>query len=348
MSRQIDNYGDDERYQAYLRNQYEKEKRRKRAIKRKKYRQKRIISLIASAVFVAVVFFVVGNAFMENVVADLGGVGLSITKPSVMQGEDRKEDVLTILVAVTDEDELRTDALILVYYDKANQIVNLLNIPRDTYSNATNQNKKVNSAYVVGIENTIQMVEDLTGIRPDKYVVANFYGLAQTIDIIGGVEVTIPFRMKYDDPEQDLYIDLQEGTQVLNGEQAVHFLRWRKNNEGIYPEGYANGDLGRIENTQAFIQTLKSQLFQASTIFKIPQMVNNAFFNIDTDFTLAEIMWAGTSALSIEVTSYMLPGEDAYRSGVSYYLPFEDEILELINESFNPLNTPVTSLNLLD
>lgn len=339
---------DDARYQAHLKREYEKEKRRARDAKRRKDRKKRILTLLFSSVFVCTVLVVVTNAFVYNISNESEFQFSTVNLPTEMNEVGRKDDVLSILIAVTDEDQLRTDALILAYFDKANGKVNLLNIPRDTYCNATIQSKKINAAYVAGIYNSLSMVEDLTGIMADRYIVANFHGLAEIIDILGGVEVTIPFTMKYDDPVQDLHIDLAEGTQILGGEQAVHFLRWRQNNEGVEPEGYINGDLGRIENTQEFINNLKSQAFKPTTILKIPQIINNAFSNIETDFSMSEIMWLATSALNVEIESFMLPGVDEYFNTAWYYTPFEEEIIELINEFFNPYLEDVTSINLLE
>ena len=58
--------------------------------------------------------------------------------------------------------------------------------------------------------------------------------------------------MDYDDDAQDLHINFKAGETVhLDGKKAEEFFRWRKNNDGT---GFADGDLGRIRNQQAFIE----------------------------------------------------------------------------------------------
>ncbi|MFI3226664.1 MAG: LCP family protein [Clostridia bacterium] len=319
---------------------------------KRKRRKKGIKNTLLSLVFVFVVFGIVINAGLEtfgisNPLSDLNlniGVNSSETDPTAGFSADRKDDFITILVGVTDEGESRTDALVLVAYDKANQTVEMMNIPRDTYCNATTNSKKVNAAYVRGIDHTMATVADLVGFTPDKYIVMNFDGLAEIIDTIGGVEVDVQFDMKYDDPTQDLHIDIKAGLQVLDGENSVDYLRFRKNNNG---SGYATGDLGRIEATQAFISTLKDQMLSMSTILKIPSISTSVFNNVTTDLTLSEIAWLGTNGLKItELNSQTLPGVAKYISGVSYYVPNGTEILELVNEKFNPYIEDITSLNL--
>ena len=45
---------------------------------------------------------------------------------------------------------------------------------------------------------------------------------------------------------------------------------------------------------------------------------------------------------------FILPGAAQYVSGLSYYLPNETEILEIVNEYFNPYATPISSLNVVN
>ena len=53
-------------------------------------------------------------------------------------------------------------------------------------------------------------------------------GFRNIIDAIGGVEFDVPIRMFYNDPEQNLHIDLQKGKQLLNGKKAEMLVRFRQ------------------------------------------------------------------------------------------------------------------------
>jgi anionic cell wall polymer biosynthesis LytR-Cps2A-Psr (LCP) family protein len=71
------------------------------------------------------------------------------------------------------------------------------------------------------------------------------------VDAAGGIEFDVPVRMLYNDPYQNLSIDLQPGRQVLDGEKAEMLMRYRK--------GYQEGDLSRIGVQQAFLEAALEQ-----------------------------------------------------------------------------------------
>ena len=60
----------------------------------------------------------------------------------------RIDDVFTFVVGAVDEDETRTDALMVATMDTKDKTINVMNIPRDTMCNntATGASKKINAA----------------------------------------------------------------------------------------------------------------------------------------------------------------------------------------------------------
>ena len=138
-------------------------------------------------------------------------------------------------------------------------------------------------------------------------------------------------------------INISKGPQTLNGNQAVGFVRFR--------HGYANGDLGRIEAQQLFIEALINQCKSPSIVNKIPELAAIVKENMDTDMTVQEIIWFAKQGLEIDMSTgvhmYVLPGEAKMvytgRQWLSYYIPHKNEVLNLVNESFNPYETPITA-----
>lgn len=61
----------------------------------------------------------------------------------------------------------------------------------------------------------------------------------------------MPVDMLYDDPGQNLYISLEKGLQILDGEKAEHLVRYRA--------GYPEGDITRVRMQQNFIMELIKQ-----------------------------------------------------------------------------------------
>lgn len=284
--------------------------------------------------------------------------GDKIDVNSMLNSGTRIDDVFTFVVGAVDEDETRTDALMVATMDVNKKTINIMNIPRDTMCNngLSGASRKINAAYGMskGIEQTKTEIERLMGFKPDKYVIVNFDGIAAIVDAIGGIDYEIPFRMEYDDPSQNLHIDLYAGMQHLDGKQTVEFLRWRHNND--YSVQYPNGDEGRVENQQKFLKTLAAEVFQLKNITKISSIADAVFQNVKTDLTAGELLWMGMQALQIKnenIQFFTLPGygamsyagSDPYQ--YSFFFPYYQETLDLVNKYFNPYEEPITTLNMV-
>lgn len=284
--------------------------------------------------------------------------GDRVDTSSLLNQGTRIDDVFTFVVGAVDEDQTRTDALMVATMNTKEKTINVMNIPRDTMCNNGESGawRKINAAYATkkGIEQTKVEIERLMGFQPDKYVIVNFEGIAAIVDAIGGVDYEVPFRMEYHDPSQHLDIDLQPGMQHLTGKQTVEFLRWRHNND--YSKQYVNGDEGRVENQQKFLRELARQVLQVKNATKIPKIAEAVSKNVKTDFTTGELLWMGKQALQIDNANlkfFTLPGygamsyagSDPYK--YSFFFPKEKETLELINKYFNPCEEPITKLDMV-
>ena len=130
----------------------------------------------------------------------------------VVNGAGRREGVFTLFIGATDEDEIRTDSMMVLVFDTENHRADLINIPRDTLVDCerTGAGRKINAAYASGVDEMLDEVSTVIGFRPDKYVVANFDGIAEIVDVIGGVDYDVPFDMSYHDASQDLSIEFKK------------------------------------------------------------------------------------------------------------------------------------------
>lgn len=292
---------------------------------------------------------------------------ISVTPPPVVSDDDpdiidpseiseRREDFYTFLVCGTDEGKTRTDTIMLVAYDTAQNKVSIMNIPRDTVANSKRKVKKINGGYNGDPENLKEEVTELTGVPIDRYAIIDFRGFEKVIDVIGGVEYDVPVRMKYTDSTQDLYIDLKPGLQTLNGKKALHFVRFRKGDPGT-GGGYPEGDVGRIKAQQEFIKAVIKQVAHPKNMLEYGDIAQAIFDNTKTDMTASEILWFGMKAIKMgddAMQMMMLPGYDQYMTDpdygepLSYYFGKEKEILEMVNLHFNPYLDPITKLSLKD
>lgn len=261
---------------------------------------------------------------------------------------ERAVGVYNVLVVGTDKVAANTDTILVLSLDTAKDKVNVMSIPRDTMSNVSRKVKKINAAYAVGGKGNIDQLKTeiryLMGFEVDNYIVVNLEAFEEIIDALGGVKIDVQRDMHYEDPYQDLYIHIEKGEQVLNGEEAIGFVRYRK--------GYAEGDLGRVKAQQQFIEALAKQVATPATVAKLPKLSSIILENMTTDLTTGELIWFGTQALELNMSEdlamHILPGEARTVNGLSYYIPKKKELLELVNAHFNPYPNLITQLNVID
>lgn len=256
------------------------------------------------------------------------------------ESAEKSED-MDFLVLGTDKDETRTDLILLCHYDGEKNLINALQIPRDTRVETGRNDKKINSAYgnQKGIECVKNEIGGLTGIYPDKYILLNFDGFRKLVDAIGGVEYTVPVDMKYSDPAQNLYIDLKQGRQVLDGEKAEMLMRFRKNDDG---SGYVDGDIGRLKVQKNFYKEVIRKLMSFDSIMNVGGVMDAVGGNFKTDFTLSDFIshikdFKKMNENSVNV--FVLPGMSKYLeengSMISYYIADTNQLNELTNLYFN-------------
>lgn len=238
--------------------------------------------------------------------------------------------IVNILVMGTDESGLRSDTMMLVSFHTKDKKCNILSIPRDTRVTINNAPQKINAALAIGKEDlSIKKVKELTGLPIHYYFTVNFKAVENIVDILGGVEFDVPERMYYNDPTQNLLIDLQPGLQRLNGKDAVCLLRYR---------GYATADLGRISVQQDFVRALVDQKLNLKYITKVNDIFNEVKKNINTNMStgdIAKYVMAAKDMTGEDIQMYQLPGEPKYIGNVSYVICNEAETKELMDSVFN-------------
>ncbi len=260
----------------------------------------------------------------------------------------RKDTYFTILVSGLDDDNGGSDTNILLSVDGKNKRISAVSLPRDTLIDVDWNVKKLNSAYNVGGTARLkQEVSRMLGIPVDYYITVDLAGFVELVDAIGGVTFDVPIDMNYDDPVQDLHIHFTKGSQHLSGEDALKVVRFRHNNDRT---GYGTEDIGRIGTQQKFLMAVARQML-ANLDLKSIQSYAGVFMNyVKTDLTVGNLVWIGEIALGAGMDNihfYTLPGDGSgYYKKISYYILYPDEVLTLVNESFNPYNEPISLENM--
>lgn len=257
------------------------------------------------------------------------------TDGSISYNTEKKKEINALVVGVNDN---LSDTMIYVKYNVENGKIAMMSIPRDTY--VTNEyciGHKLNAIYRgKNILPLIEEIQEQIGVKIDYYLVFQADMLIDMVDAIGGVEVTVPFAMKYDDPTQNLHINIPKGTQVLDGKNAEGYVRFRHNNDMTV--GYAMGDLDRTEVQQEFIKKFISTILDPKNIGKVPDLINIANENTQTNVTVREALKYVTDVSKIDTSniySITAPGEAKMIEGLSYFLLDKEEAREIIADKFN-------------
>lgn len=248
-----------------------------------------------------------------------------------------KKRVNVLLIGVNDG---MTDTLMLGSYDLDAQHVDVISIPRDTYYPREGADsaaeRKINSIYGVNkAVGTAEAVSDiLQGMPINYYVVVDYKTVKKVVDSMGGVPMNITFHMHYNDPYDDppLKIDIPEGYQVLDGDTAVEFLRFRKGSGGY--AGYPEGDIGRIKAQQEFVKSA----FRQALGFSLPKVVKTTLDNVDSDLPLGMATKLAAKAVGLkgdDIETIMIPGESGTKDGLSYWFADEDGVKDMLTQIYN-------------
>ena len=277
-------------------------------------------------------------------------ISLNICNPSLVPNELRVISLnkkLNILVLgcdeIFEENEKgtkvikgRSDTIIILSCNPFKNTLNMLNIPRDTKINIPGHgSEKINFLNSIGGPIfTKKCIEKLLKIHLDNFVMVNVQGLNKIIDEIGGIVVDVPQKMQYQDTTAMLNINLFPGKQLLNGEQAVGFVRFRYDNLG---------DIGRIQRQQIFMRAIVKKLLDPITFTKLPEVISIYKKTILTDLKSKEIIKIANFIRNVPSSHQnvaILPGEFGRYNRVGYWIPNQDEINKIVRKMFYDKNAP--------
>lgn len=197
----------------------------------------------------------------------------------------------------------RTDTMMLAHIDFKDHSASILSIPRDTLVRIPGRRGKRRVSYANaygGPELAMDTIERFTGVRPDHYLLINFEGFEKAIDAIGGLEINVDKKLDYDDNWGNLHIHLKPGKQLLDGKQAIGFVRFRHSNTGV-----GDSDLVRISRQQEFLRATKAKLSSANVVFKVPRVLDIIRNDIKGDLTPAQMVCLARFVKSLPAGSGM-------------------------------------------
>jgi LCP family protein required for cell wall assembly len=227
-----------------------------------------------------------------------------------------------------------SDTMILIRFDPTDSSINLLWIPRDTQVIIPGYGKdKINQANAIGGSALAARVLSLNFnyVAIDRYVRIRPNALSELVDLLGGLEIFVSAPMSYTDISGKLTIDLKPGWQTLNGNQAIHFARFR--NDEL-------GDIGRIQRQQVLLRSLYQNFANPRLIKDLPKLILSLRQYIDTNLTAEEILTLVkffTQVDASDLKMMLLPGKfsDPNTSDRSYWVVDAPHKKQIIQQYFD-------------
>jgi LCP family protein required for cell wall assembly len=130
----------------------------------------------------------------------------------------------------------------------------MLAFPRDLFvTRCDGSSGRINAATVIGGQSClVETVSSLSGLPIRHTVQIDFRGFRNVVNAVGGVELCLDRPIS----DRDAGIDLPAGCQVLEGVDALGYVRVRK----------IDNDLERIKRQQQFLKALAEEVAQPSTV----------------------------------------------------------------------------------
>lgn len=209
----------------------------------------------------------------------------------------------------------RSDTMMLASFDPRSGAVSVLSIPRDSRVSMPGRARadKMGHAHAYGgVSLLVDTLELLLDLPIHYYVRVDHGAFRRIIDAIGGVDYYVEKDMFYEDPYQDLYIDLKQGQQKLDGDKAEQYVRFRG----------GGSDIDRIGRQQKFLMAAIRQALKPANLLKVNQLIDIAMRSVHTNVDSADVLrflpyLDGFS--DTKVATYVLPGENAVIDGTWFW-----------------------------
>jgi LCP family protein required for cell wall assembly len=298
------------------------------------------VPLVAAGLALGVGMYVVSHAGVyareEPALSQPAAAPRSFTWPFALE---RRVNVLLIGVDVTLDNRRqvvnmsRADTLMLISVDPERNRVSALSIPRDTRAFIPGVGTtKINASYAFGGPSlTIKTVEGLLDLPIHYYVKLGPQSFARIIDALGGIEVDVEKDMKYTDNWAGLRIDLKKGRQLLSGDQADQYIRFRHD---------PIGDIGRVERQQKVLMALFAKLRNPATLLSAPTLLRAVAENTHTNLTMTDMITLGMFVVRLpgsDIKTATLPGA----FGPLYWEPDRVRLTQTLTDLFYGVDAEV-------
>ena len=195
---------------------------------------------------------VTGLLYLTDIAKGLGGIDGVRKQLTQVEGGDPQNILILGSDERPDDPSARSDTTMLIRLDPENDAISMFSLPRDLRVNIPGYGvDRLNAAYSYGGPKlTLKTVQQLTGLDIHHVVNINFTGFYQAVNAIDCVYIDVD-RRYYVPPEADYAeIDIPAGYQLLCGERALQYVRFR----------HADTDITRTARQQDFLREARQKI----------------------------------------------------------------------------------------
>lgn len=245
----------------------------------------------------------VANGALDNVAANSDVVDTTVKETDRAQ----VKPISLLLLGLDYRKETgskNTDVIMMAAFNPKTKTATVVSIPRDTLIKLEDYKKhKANAYYAIFLNQarekgaddeaadqearaeTRLMYSKFFDVPIDYTAVLDFQGFVDVVDALGGVDVYVDQDMRYVDNADGTNIDLTEGNQTLNGEDALGFVRYRKSNRGTA----GSSDFERNDRQSRVLGALVDKMKSFGTFTKFGSVIGAVGDNMRTDIPKAQI-----------------------------------------------------------
>lgn len=178
----------------------------------------------------------------------------------------------------------RSDVNIIAVVNPTTHQILLVTTPRDYYvpipGISQGMPDKLTHAGTYGIDASMATLGELYETDINYYARLNFTSLIDIVDTLGGIDVYSEYAFTTS-PDSEYIMDVQEGMNHFNGEQALAFSRERQN--------LADGDNQRGKNQQAVITAMLKKCLSPTMLLKATSIMNQVSKDVETNMSQEQI-----------------------------------------------------------
>lgn len=246
-------------------------------------------------------------------------------KPKI-DDKDAPEPISFLLLGVDEreDDQGRSDTMIVITVNPEKKSMIMFNIPRDTRTEIIGMDfdDKINHAYAFGgTKMAVETVENFLDIPINYYIKVNMESYQDIVDALGGVTVDNHLKFSYNNyPFPVGEVDLD------SGEEALAYVQMRKQDP--------KGDLGRNERQRKVIKAVIDKGARASSVTKFDNVLDVISDNVKTNLTFSEMkdIQSNYKEARKDLKTFEVNATEKYINNIFYFIVSEEERTEISNK----------------